>query len=332
VSFGAPYLLFGLLAVPLAALGYRLLERRRVRRSAAWSRQAMLPNIVRRPERRLGSLPVALFLLGLTFLLVGFARPQRVVAASAGGAPTIVLAFDTSGSMAATDVQPSRLRVARNAAIRLLDQLPPQYRVAVVTFADKVRLIVPPTLDRKGLIAQLPARITPLGGTSIGDGIRRSLAVIIAAADQTDSGGLYRPGAAVLFSDGAQTGGGTTLDAAAVSALVDYIPVDAIAVGTPKGVVTQSFEVSGVRTSAQIAVPAQTAPLRRLARQTGGTLFDAASLAQSPAQLSRVWENLRSSGAQGDTTRELSAASAGVALLLVLAGVVVSGLWFGRVA
>ena len=124
MTFASPYLLFGLIAVPLAAIGYRILEGRRTRRAAPWSRQAMLPNIVRRPERKLTYAPEALFLIGLTFLLVGFARPQRVHSNALPQAPTVVLAVDVSGSMDATDVAPTRLRAARAVAVQFLHELP----------------------------------------------------------------------------------------------------------------------------------------------------------------------------------------------------------------
>ena len=75
--------------------------------------QAMLPNLVIGPVRRFRRLPRLLFILGLASLLVGLARPQRVVGSTTQQSPTVVLAFDTSGSMAARDVSPSRLGEAR---------------------------------------------------------------------------------------------------------------------------------------------------------------------------------------------------------------------------
>ena len=156
MTFADPNLLFALLAVPLAAIGYLMLERRRARRSRRWSRGALLPNIVRRRWRRFGYVPALLFLLGLIFLLVGFARPQRVLGDASAGAATVVLTFDTSGSMAADDAQPTRIRAARKVAIQFLNELPSKYRVAVVTFANKVHLAVPPTFDRKARACRAP--------------------------------------------------------------------------------------------------------------------------------------------------------------------------------
>ncbi len=331
MSFAAPYLLIALAAVPAAAVGYWLLESRRAQRSEPWSRRAMLPNIARQPSRRLRLIPIALFLLGLTFLLVGFARPQRVVVSSHRQAPTIVLAFDVSGSMAATDVQPSRIAAARSAAIQLLRKLPPQDRVAVVTFGSKVTLVVAPTFDRTTVFAKLPTAVTPRAGTGIGDAVSHCVSIVVNAARESGPGGS-RPGAVVLLSDGGQNAGGTTPQAAIVSALVDYVPVDAIAIGTPNGIVAQEVKLNDLQISAEIPVPVQPATLRTIAQQTGGSFFDAASLEQSPGSLSTIYANLHAQTSHDRTTRALNVAATGVALVFILGGLLFSGLGLGRVA
>ena len=104
MSFAAPILLLGLVAVPLAAAGYVWLERRREGRAGEWASPALVPNLVHRPSARIRHIPAALFLIGLTFLLLGVARPEAKLSTVREGA-TIVLAVDRSGSMAATDVR-----------------------------------------------------------------------------------------------------------------------------------------------------------------------------------------------------------------------------------
>ena len=81
MTFAAPYMLLALIAVPFAAIGYFLLERRRTARASAWSTRAMMPNIVRRPSERLRYVPAALMLIGLTFsgtgVVLGFQKLRR---------------------------------------------------------------------------------------------------------------------------------------------------------------------------------------------------------------------------------------------------------------
>jgi Ca-activated chloride channel homolog len=331
VTFAAPELLLALIAVPLAAIGYGVLERRRARRAAVWSASALLPNIVRRPRGGLSHVSVALFLLAMAFLLIGLARPQRVLGIETRDPPTIVLTFDVSGSMASRDVSPSRIGAARNIAIEFLKELPTKFRVAVMTFGNQVRLVVPSTLDRARAISKIPAAVTPLSATGIGDGISHAVAEAVAAAGQNRRGALSRPGAVLLFSDGEQTAAGTTPGDATVIAHVNGVPVDTVAMGTRKGTVTQPIRIGG-KEKQTYPVPVQRTALRMIAKGSGGTAFDGISVAQSPTPLSSVYAGLNSYSTAGRRSSELSAAVTAVALILLLAGIVVSGLWFGRVA
>ncbi len=328
MTFAAPYMLFGLLAVPLAAVGYWVLEGRRSQRAAAWSTRAMLPNIVRRPSERLRHLPAALMLIGLTFLLVGFARPQRVLNSVRSGA-TVVLTFDVSGSMAATDVQPTRIMAAHNGAIAFLNELPSKYQVAVVTFADKVNLAVAPTFNRAKVIAGIPTTVTPLGGTAIGDAVDGSLAVAVRAVGKSHPGNPHPPAAILLISDGAQTAQGTKPQDAAAKARLAGIPVDTISVGTANGQVTQQIPLKGgQKETKKSPVPVDPTTLQVVSHLTGGQFFKAFSA----QQLTQVYKNLGSHTSQAKSKHELSALATGVALIFILAGVVLSALWFRRLA
>jgi Ca-activated chloride channel family protein len=120
MSFEAPIMLFGLVLVPVVAIAYIIFEMRRERRAATWVSPAMAPNLVHRPPFRLRHIPAAMFLIGLTLLLVGFARPEAELTSVRQGA-TVVLTLDTSGSMASDDVKPTRLLAARKAILTFLD-------------------------------------------------------------------------------------------------------------------------------------------------------------------------------------------------------------------
>src|SRR5215210_5013407 len=148
MSFQSPLLLLLLVAVPLVAAALIWFERRRARGVNAWASPALLPNIAPPSPPRRRYLPVAFFLLGLTLLLVGFARPEAEFDSTREGA-TVVLVIDVSFSMQAADVRPSRLRAARATALRFVDDLPAKYRIGVVTFAEHVSVPAPPTYDRE---------------------------------------------------------------------------------------------------------------------------------------------------------------------------------------
>src|SRR3954449_8751505 len=128
MTFQSPWLLTGLLALPLLGAAYVAAERRRRRAAAAFAAPATAASaIARRPGWR-RHLPLALAGLASAALIAALARPQVSVAVPAEQA-TIVLAMDHSGSMAATDVAPSRLAAALDAGEAFLNKVPKRVRV-----------------------------------------------------------------------------------------------------------------------------------------------------------------------------------------------------------
>ena len=123
MSFASPLLLLGLLLLPLIVLGYRYLQRRPNRYAVRYTNLDVLATVVdsTRSWRRHAGL--ALFLLALAALLVGFARPSVDRLADREEA-TIVLVIDVSGSMQAKDVKPTRLAAAQNVVRDFMKGLP----------------------------------------------------------------------------------------------------------------------------------------------------------------------------------------------------------------
>src|SRR4029079_18365514 len=89
LSFGHPILLLVLLLVPAAVFGWFRLERRRHTQAAGWSSPALLPNMVPGAPGGRRYIPFAFFLIGLTLLLVGFARPQATLTVPREGATVV---------------------------------------------------------------------------------------------------------------------------------------------------------------------------------------------------------------------------------------------------
>ena len=175
MSFAAPHLLWGLLLAPLALAAYVLAQRRRGRYAVRFTNVDLLATLVPRGPGWRRHVPAGLYLLALSGLLASLARPHAAVPVPKEEA-TVVMVLDSSGSMNATDVQPSRLAAARSAGRAFLDQLPPRFQVAVVTFASTVRVAMPPTTDRAAARAALDA-LRADGGTAMGDGIVRAVEV-----------------------------------------------------------------------------------------------------------------------------------------------------------
>jgi Ca-activated chloride channel family protein len=330
MTFASADLLVGLAALPLLVVGYLRLNRRRATRAAVWSSPALMPNNERLAPRTLRRLPPLLFLLAIAFMLVGFARPERVSAHGTPGSPIVSLTFDVSGSMAADDVGATRIFVARRAALELVSNLPARFQVAVLAFSTKVRVLVPPTTNRQLVLSMIPRAVTPHGGTAIGDAVDEAVETIVAGATQRKAGDREPPGAVVLFSDGGQTVGGVPPGRAALSAFVDDVPIDSVSIGTAHGAVTQTLSRNGQSTRVRIPVPSVPSLMRSLASTTHGAFIDLSSISAPPTQLSQISESLHPYATTDRNHQSLSEATAVVALLLVAAGILVSGLALGR--
>jgi Ca-activated chloride channel family protein len=320
VSFAAPGLLVALAVVPVAVAGYLLLERRRDSRAAAWASPALLPNMVDRPPAWRRRLPVGLLLAGMTLLLVGFARPtvRHMVKRQQA---TVVVVIDVSGSMAAGDARPNRLTVAKTIAYELAARLPHGYRMAVVTFSDHAAVVAPPTDDLGRIRAAIAAAHTGPQGTALGEAVFHAVDVVRAVP--AGQGGKRPPAAILVLSDGGATAGRTSPQQAASRAANAKVPVFAVAIGTPTGVVHQALK-GGYQE--RIDVPVQPVALDFFARSTGGRFF-AGAQAFDPAAILR---NLGSRSGTRRATVEVTAAAAGGGIAFMLVGAALSGLWFRR--
>jgi Ca-activated chloride channel homolog len=319
MSFEWPLALLGLLVVPLLAALYLLHERRRTDFAARFTSPGLLPNLVDASPRWRRHLPLAVLLVALTAMVVGVARPHATVSVKREQA-TVILVIDTSLSMGADDVRPTRLQAARNMARSFLERIPVKYRVAVVGFAGRPFAALPPTDDRELARAALRSLHTA-EGTSLGDGIGLATRM---ASRQRASGGTIPPAAIVVISDGAQLSGRTTPDAAAQRARAAHIPVYSVLVGTDNGVITVQL-AGGFQ--AQLRVPPRPETLRTLAQLTGGRFFSA----PSEARLRQVYERLGSRLGSRKESREITNLFAGGSAALLLVGGALSALWFRRV-
>jgi Ca-activated chloride channel family protein len=323
VSFASPWLLLTLVAVPLVAAGYVLAERRRGDRAAAWASPALLPNLVPSGPGARRHVPVALLLLAVALMLFGLARPRAVVSATRKDA-AIVLAIDSSRSMQAKDVTPTRMFAARAAAESFLNELPKEVRVAVVGFAEQPAVLAPATANRELLRSAL-RRLGGGEGTDVAGAITRSVAVARGAYAGQKLAGAERPPAAVLLlSDGAQTQGQTRPQVAARAARKQGVPIYTVALGTEGGVVERKLEGGFTE---RVRVPPDPETLRAVAQASGGRFFQA----RDADTLRQVYEDLGTRLGRKRELREVSVAAAGAGAVLALVAASLSALWFRRI-
>jgi Ca-activated chloride channel homolog len=321
LSFASPFVLWGLLLVPLALAAYWLVQRRRIKYAARFTNLDLLANVVDASPGRRRHVPAALALAALAALVVAMARPQDVVAVPRDDA-TVVLTMDSSASMTATDVPPTRLDAAKAASSSFLDRLPERFRTGLVSFSTIVSVLEEPTEDRDAVRAALE-RIEGDVGTALGDAIVESVALAPDPEERADQSGDERLFAILLLSDGANSTGREPLEVLDVAREAG-VPIYTIAFGTPDGTVeiTDNFGVTQT-----LRVPPDPATLRAIAEQTGGRFFEA----PTEADLDAVYREIGSQISYEEEERELTAAFAGAGAVLLLLGASLSALWFGRI-
>lgn len=314
MSFLSPERLWLLAVVAGLVVAYVLLQSRRQHYAVKFTNLALLDRVApRRPGYR-RHIPAVLFLVALGALVVGFAQPTAMQMVPKERA-TIILAIDTSLSMEATDVAPTRIEAAKAAASSFVDMLPPKINVGLVLFNGNAQVKVAPTTDR----AQLKRGIADAKlseRTAIGEAIYASLDAI--ASVPPDDQGTPAPARIVLMSDGSTTEGRPNEDAAKAAADAG-VPVSTIAFGTDTGTIE-------LPTGETVGVPADKTALGDIATATDGKTYEATS----EGQLREVYENIGSSIGYTEEERDISAWYIGGALVLLLTTAGLSLAWFSR--
>jgi Ca-activated chloride channel family protein len=275
----------------------------------------LLDVVAPNPPRWRRHVPAVLFLVALAALVLGFARPVRAMRMTEERA-TVILAVDVSLSMEATDVRPSRLAVAQEAARAFVEDLPDDLDVGLVTFHDVAGVAAAPSRDRDALLDAID-RLRLGEGTAIGEAVVTSLDAVAGAPPGED--GEPAPARIVVMSDGETTSGISNEEAAERAARAG-VPVDTIAFGTPEGTIEDAGD------GGTIPVPVAPEPLADLAAGTGGDAYEAGSL----GELSDAYADIRRVAGSEDVERDVSAWFVGAGIgLLALAGSL-SLLWSQR--
>jgi len=359
MEFTWPVMLWALALLPASVIWY-VLGVRRIRRTTAqrFAEAPLFAQIaVRLPAVR-RHISMGLYFAALGLLLGAAARPVMAVPLPVNRA-TVILAIDTSGSMAAPDLQPTRLDAARQAALGFLDAFPPGPRVGLVTFSTYATLMVPPTDDR-GAIRDALATIKTQEATAIGDGIAVSLRAIPGRASSVPGSPAQTPGpgqpplgqspfgqpplgtppaqtppastpgqpgqpedmppaAIILLTDGGQNAG--TADPIRMAALAKQLRVKiyTIGLGTAGGGV---FQYQGQ----MVLVPFDPTLLQQIAAITDGKFF----ISPTAGDLKRIYRELGQTIGWEKRKTEVSALFVAGAGTLMLGGGALSLLWMGR--
>jgi Ca-activated chloride channel family protein len=315
MSFHQPYFLLGLLLVPVLVWAYVAHQRSRSSAGEAFVSGPLRPSVVRWQPGWRRHLPVVIAGVALAVLLVALAQPERTVAVPAEQA-RVMLVTDTSGSMQATDVQPTRLDAVKAAANAFIDKVPKKVRIGAVVFNQLSTLAQTPTLERDAVRGAINA-MEPSGGTATGDALNTALNALRAKGP-----GKAPPAAIVLLSDGASVTGRDPV-AVARTAKRLKIPIYTVALGTDQGTIQVRQRGGGLKTQ---AVPPDPDTMAQIAQISGGKTYTSTTA----SDLNTVYEKLGSKVALKDEKRQITAWLAGAALALLVVSTLPSLRWFAR--
>ena len=284
ISFLWPLMLYSAILVPAFGLAYAYVTKR---------------------------FPPIILSIGLAMLCVAIARPQAVLMAPLREA-TVMLALDTSGSMRAKDLKPSRIEAAQQAALKFIESKPARLRVGLVTVAGTAALAQAPTEEKDALrraLENLPLQY----GSALGSGLLISLEALLPGSgidaqkiinESADNGGPRKPAdsgksldtpkpketeasasrgrnmAIVLMSDG-QSNMGPELIKMAELAASHEVKVYTVGIGTPEGDVVQ---IQG----RSMRVKLEDEALKKVANITQGTYYKA----DSTEGLAKIYDQL----------------------------------------
>ena len=342
------YSLWLLLIVPVSVAAYVYALRRRKKMALRYASLMLVRDAIGPGQWLRRHLPALFVLLALACALLGVARPSAVFTLPSEH-QTIVLAMDVSRSMRATDMEPSRIVAAQEAAKTFIKDLPSGIRVGIVTFAGTAAIVQTPTQNREDLIAAVD-RFELQRHTAIGSGLLMALSLLLPEAgidleaEVFDSGfsrrsggapleaarsserrefkpvppGSYTAGAIVLLSDGRRTTGPDPLMAAKMAA-ERGVRVHTVGFGTKGGGPVEFDDMV-------IYMRFDEEALKAIAGITEGEY----SHAGSAADLRKVYRNLTARIALERGETELSALFGAAAALFALVAAALSLLWFHR--
>jgi Ca-activated chloride channel family protein len=350
MNFLAPEMLWLLLAVPALVAGYMLLLRRKKVTAVRYASLALVKEALGPGQRFRRHIPPLLFLLAMTAILVAVARPAAVITLPSEQR-TIILAIDVSLSMRASDVEPSRIAAAQEAAKAFIQNQPSDVRIGIVSFAGTALLVQAPTQNREDLIGAID-RLELQRHTAIGSGLimalatlfpdagidlesmlfgggardaRRGVAINKPAKSEPKqftpvAPGSYGSAAIILLSDGRRTTGPDPLDAAKMAA-DRGVRVFTVGLGSAEGG-TAGFE------GWSIYMRFDEETLKAIADVTKASYFSAASA----AVLKKIYQELNARFLMEKKETEISALFTALAAVFAITAASLSVLWFNRLS
>jgi Ca-activated chloride channel family protein len=346
MTFLWPETLWLLLLVPAAVIAYVLLLRKKKKTALRYASLSLIKNAMGAGQRLRRHVPPLLFLVALTLMLIAIARPAAVVTLPSQH-ETVILSMDVSGSMRATDVKPSRIVAAQEAARAFVAEQPKTTRIGVVSFAATASVVQSPTHSREDILGAIE-RFQLQRGTAVGSGILVALKMIFPdaefdlrsfnprreapkaaaldpsrpadkAAPKPVPAGSYASAAIILLTDGQTTTGPDPIESARIAA-DRGVRVYTVGIGTQGG---ETIGAEGW----SMRVRLDEESLKTIANLTRAEYF----YAGTATDLQKIYKNLNTKLFFEQKETEITAIFVAAAAVLALVSGLLSVLWFNRI-
>ena len=311
------FFLFFLVVLGVVAL-YIVVQRARQKRVLRFANMELLESVAPKRPTRWRHLSAILMILSLALFTVAMAGPTHDIRIPRNRA-VVMLVIDVSQSMRATDVAPSRLVAAQEAAKQFAEQLTPGINLGLIAYAGTATVLVQPTVNRDATKAAID-KLQLADRTATGEGIFTALQAIATVGAVIGGGDTPPPARIVLMSDGKETVPSNPTNpkgayTAARTAHDQGVPISTVSFGTQYGYV----EINDQRQP----VPVDDEMLRKIAEYSGGESYTASSLEQLKDVFTSLQEQIGYETQKGDASAawlrlgSLVLALAAVAALLI---------------
>ncbi|HEX7005031.1 MAG TPA: VWA domain-containing protein [Trueperaceae bacterium] len=257
--------------------------------------------------------PAFIYLGTCTLALFALARPS-LPAPEAHPQAAIILALDSSWSMRATDIEPSRLEAAKEAVYSFLDDVPDNIRVGLVTFGYFANTVAPPTRDHD-LLREAIEELTLQRGTAIGEALLASVAALPSLEERRAAADDPKDLATVILLSDGQNRGGIDPVTALEMIVPEQVTVHTVGVGTDRGG-GGDWGPGGYSRGYRF----DESTLRRIAADTGGRYV----FVDNASDLNDVYRELGNSLVWRMAPEEATGIFSLAAALLLLLGIVVA--------
>ncbi|MET0698582.1 MAG: VWA domain-containing protein [Mycobacterium sp.] len=290
------FLLFFLVIFALVGL-YVVVQRARSKRVLRFANMELLESVAPKRPARWRHLPAILLVASLALLTIAMAGPTHDVRIPRNRA-VVMLVIDVSQSMRATDVEPSRLAAAQEAAKQFADQLTPGINLGLIAYAGTATVLVSPTTNREASKNAID-KLQLADRTATGEGIFTALQAIATVGAVIGGGDEPPPARVVLMSDGKETvpsnpdnpKGAYT---AARTAKDQGVPISTVSFGTPYGFVDINDQKQ--------PVPVDDEMLKKIAELSGGDAYTASSLEQLKEVFTSLQQQIGYETIKGDAS------------------------------